>query len=120
MSTSSGLPRNIMLSALMGTCALVARPAAEAAVVSMVAVPNAWRMETYVGAAGGNNVMLWFTGSPCTNGSLQMSSPSEQDKNRLWATVMAAKLANRRMFVYFDNANAPASCPMISFGMDDQ
>lgn len=88
--------------------------------LSIVAIPNAWRMETYVGGAGSNNVMLWFTGSPCTNGGIQMSSPSEQDKNRLWATVLAAKLANRRMFVYFDNTNAPSSCPMVSFGMDDQ
>lgn len=119
MRTASGFPRNIILSALMGTCALVGQPAAEAAVVSIVAIPNAWRLETYVGGTG-TNVVLWFTGSPCTNGGIQMSNPSEQDKNRLWATVLAAKLANRRMFVYFDNTNAPSSCPMISFGMDDQ
>ena len=93
---------------------------AAASSVQLAAVPSSWRIETYVGATGAGNVVLWYTGSPCTNGELSMSNPSEQDRNRLWTTVLAAKLANRRMFIYYENANAPSNCPISSFGMDDQ
>ena len=105
---------------MVGLTLAAAMGSSQAALVFLSVVPGAWRLQTYVGATGGGNVTLWFTGSPCSNGNITMVNPSEGDKNRLWSTVLAAKLASRRMFVYYDDAGAPGTCAMNSFGMDDQ
>jgi hypothetical protein len=97
-----------VLAATLGT--------ANATLVFLSAIPNAWRLQDYAGQTGTGNLVLWFTGSTCTNGQLMINASTEQEKNRLWSTVMAAKVANRHMFVYYDDA----TCLISSFGMDDQ
>ena len=106
----------VLTASIVGGVLVGALSSAHAALAFVSVVPSTWRLQTYAGATGSGNVVLWFTGSPCTNGSLVMNNASEQDKNRLWATVMAAKLANRHMFVYYDDTN----CVINSFGFDDQ
>lgn len=84
-----------------------------AAEVVISAVPTTWRLQNYMSSSG---LVLWFTGSSCTNGLLTFSNPSEQDKNRLWSLVLAAKLSGKAIFIYYDNA--ASNCPINSFGMD--
>jgi hypothetical protein len=79
--------------------------------------PSAWRLENYVGS----EVVLWFTSSPCANGQVTFNAPASQaDVNRLWATVSIAKTTGRKMFLYYDNASAPARCPIVSFGLEEE
>jgi hypothetical protein len=80
--------------------------------------PAAWRLENY---PGGQGTVLWFTSSPCTNGQVSFASSATQaDVNRFWATVSIAKTTGKKMFLYFDNATAPGSCPIVSFGLDSE
>lgn len=83
--------------------------------IGMTANPSSWRLQNYI--PGG--VAVYYTGSPCTSGSLELNSTSQtDDKNRFYATVMAAKLSNRSMYVYYDSTNAPYHCIINSFGID--
>lgn len=89
---------------------------AAAAMVQMSDVPTTWRLENYPGGV----VTVWFTPSPCTNGGLNFPpNTTLADVNRFWSLILAAKLSNRKVFVYYDNASAPASCPIVSFGMEN-
>jgi hypothetical protein len=89
--------------------------AAMAASVAIADVPTNWRLENYLSGP----VMLWFTPSQCTNRSLTFTAnATPAEMNRLWALILAAKLSSHKVFVYYDNAAAPTSCPIISFGMD--
>jgi hypothetical protein len=84
-------------------------PIATASIVEVWAVPTDWKVENYVGS----QVALWSTGSPC-NGALTLpSSATIADHDRLFALLMAAKLANRQIFVRYENTN----CELASFGM---
>jgi hypothetical protein len=79
------------------------------------AVPTSWRLQDYVGSV----VTVWFTPSPCTYGNLALPSGSTQAEiNRFWALILGAKLSNRAVYVYYDDAAAPSSCIVTSFGMD--
>jgi hypothetical protein len=63
-------------------------------------------------------VVVSFTGSTCTNGSLVFpSTATAGDRNRLWATVLAAKLSNRNIFFGYDNTSVPGSCIITNFGV---
>jgi hypothetical protein len=89
---------------------------ANATHVMIAEVPANWRLENYPG----NAVAVWYTPSPCLSGGLTFpSTTTSADQNRFWATVLAAKLSGRKMFVYYENANAPSTCPIVSFGMDN-
>jgi hypothetical protein len=77
--------------------------------------PTGWRMENYAN----NSIVIWSAGSPCAGGSIFLPGNfTAADANRLWATVTTAKTTGKKMFVYYDNANAPTSCPILSFGLD--
>jgi hypothetical protein len=99
------------------TSLLLGLPMAAAAAYTQISdVPTNWRLENYPGGP----VQLWFTPSPCTNGGMTLPvGATPADMNRLWALILAAKLSNRKVFVYYDNASVPASCPIVSFGMDN-
>jgi len=86
---------------------------AAAATVVMTAVPTAWRLESYTGG----QVMLWYTGSSCANGQLSAATTVQAEMNRLWALVLSAKIAQKNIFVAYDNAIA--GCPLISFGLTE-
>jgi hypothetical protein len=40
---------------------------------------------------------------------------SAADKNRFYATMVAAKTSNATMFIYYDDV--PGSCVLVSFGL---
>ena len=74
-------------------------------------VPSSWKLENY----SGNNVVVWYSGTTCTNGLLQFkNSATIEDKNRFWSTVLSAKVANKVMFVRWDDTDG---CKIDSFGM---
>lgn len=105
-----------VISLLLCAVAWTVPMTASAAIVQISEVPANWRLENYPGGT----VTLWFTGSPCTNGQLTLpASATPADVNRLWSLILGAKLANHKVFVYYDNSSAPASCPIVSSGMDN-
>ena len=94
------------------TCAAVT---AQANLVAISGVPTPWRLQSYVP----DTVNLYFTPSTCTYGSLSFpSSSTPADRNRFWSLILAAKLANRSVYIYYDDSNSPGACYISSFGMD--
>ena len=93
--------------------ALVTAPAINAAEAMLTAVPTAWRLQQYINS-GGTAETVWYTGSPCGSGNLSLGTATEAEKNRFWALVMAAKLSNHSIFVFYETTN----CTITSFGMD--
>ena len=88
---------------------------ANAALQVISAVPTNWRLQNYSGSVAA----VYFTGSPCTSGALTFSTGSTQaDANRFWSLILAAKLSNHSVFVYYDDSSAPGLCQINSFGMD--
>jgi hypothetical protein len=72
-----------------------------------------WRLQNYVP----NQVTLYFTGSPCTSGSLVMPSTAVQaDQDRLWALILTSKATGNPVYIYYYN-NAGV-CTISSFGWD--
>ena len=79
--------------------------------------PSSWRLENYPGGT----VVAWFTSSTCASGQVSFpASATQADMNRFWATVSIAKTTGKKMFLYYENVNAPASCPIASFGLDSE
>lgn len=81
----------------------------------LVESPANWRLQNYVN----NNVVIWFTGAAaqgCTTGQLTFPGATSDDLNRLWSTVLAAKLGNRSVGVTY-NKNG-GSCQMTSFWIE--
>lgn len=77
--------------------------------------PSAWRIENDASDA----VVRWFTNSTCSSGQVMFGAgATKADLNRFWATVTSAKVTVAKMFLYYDNSNAPASCPAVSFGLE--
>jgi hypothetical protein len=108
----------IMKRALLASVLVFALAPAHSAMTLVTNSPAAWRLESYPGGAG---VVVWFTSSPCPNGQVTFSSTASQaDVSRFWATVSIAKAAGKKIFLYFDNTSAPASCPIVSFGLDSE
>ncbi|NHQ90517.1 hypothetical protein [Janthinobacterium lividum] len=71
-----------------------------------------WKLENYMADV----VAIWNTPSSCNNGFITFpSSMSAADKNRFYATLMAAKTSNATMFIYYDDV--PGSCMLVSFGL---
>lgn len=78
-------------------------------------VATRWRLENYVP----DNVVIWYSGSPCTNGQLLLpGNAKKEDRDRLFATASLSRSTNRPMFVYYIiNGNR---CEIVSFGMLEQ
>lgn len=69
-----------------------------------------WKLENYMG----NSIVIWNTGSSCEGGSLTMpEGATTGDKNRLYATLTAAKASGVTMYIYYETAD----CKIISFGL---
>lgn len=82
---------------------------------SVNAVPTGWRLENYPG----DRVYVYFTGSPCTSGLLSFdTNATNEDKNRFWSLVMAAKLSNKPIIVYYDNSTS--NCYITSFALKEE
>jgi len=88
-----------------------------AANVPISATPTAWRLQNCTG----DGVVAWFTGSTCTNGQLTFSSnATNDDKNRFWSVIMAAKVAGKPVVVYYEDSAAPAQCIITSFLLKEE
>ena len=82
-----------------------------AASVSISGVPTAWQVESY----GEKAVVLWFTPSKCPNGQITLpSTATTAEHNRLYATIMAAKMAQAKVFIFYDDSTA--NCTIVSYG----
>src|SRR4051812_39358700 len=84
--------------------------AAHAATAVVSAVPINWKVESYI---AGGPVLLWFTGSPCASGKLELpSSATATDQNRLFTSVLTAKTAGKTMVIFYEDT----TCVISSFG----
>ena len=73
--------------------------------------PTNWRLQNYVP----DTPAIYFTSSSCQYGALYFpTNASDQDRDRLWKSVIAAKTNNGKMFVYY----TPGTCTIQSFGID--
>jgi hypothetical protein len=71
-----------------------------AAQLEMIANPARWKLQNYVGS----DLVAWGAGTPCTGGVLMLPAASpEPDKARFFAFVLAAKTANRQIFVWYED-----------------
>ena len=83
-----------------------------AAAVYVSGVPTAWQIESY----GEKGVTLWFTPSKCANGHIALpSTATTVDHNRLYATIMAAKMAQAKVFIFYDDSTT--NCTIVSYGL---
>lgn len=74
-------------------------------------MPAGWKLESY----GTSSVVLWNTPSTCSGGVVTLPGEATvTDHNRLYATVMAAKVAKAEMFIYYEQVGA--NCIIKSFG----
>jgi len=81
--------------------------------IYLSAVPTAWRLQNYIP----NAVVLYYTGSNCAQGILELSpSAVDADKNRLYATIMAAKASQLSVYVYY--TQTATQCVIQSFGFN--
>ncbi|WP_065187575.1 hypothetical protein [Shewanella woodyi] len=80
---------------------------------NMSVVPSGWKLENYFG----DSLVVFFSGSSCTNGRLSFpSNATVDDKNRFWSLILSAKATNSKVFViYQDNSN----CTLVSFASID-
>ncbi|WP_410209744.1 hypothetical protein [Aquirhabdus sp.] len=86
-------------------------PFANAAIVSMEAVPTAWRLQQYTGG----DLVAWFTPATCASGQIKMPA-GEAQRNRFWALILTAKATSNKVVIEYDNA---ASCTITSFSMKE-
>jgi hypothetical protein len=90
---------------------------AHAAMTLVTNHPTVWRLENYPGSA----VTAYFTSSTCPSGQVTFPpAATTADMNRFWATVSVAKTTGRKMFLYYEAANAPSTCTILSFGLDSE
>lgn len=93
--------------ALLAVCNVAA-----AAPITLYVVPNTWKLESY----NEKGVTLWHTQATCPSGLMGLpTAATVADHNRLYSTVMAAKLSNSKMFVMYENVNSV--CTIISYGL---
>ena len=121
LSPTNGASRSILhrvkrLSAL--TLALMAVSVGNQAfaqtLILIEASPAAWRLQYTIGGPAG----LFYTGSECANGNLSFPSTAvQEDYDKLWALILAAKATGTTVFVYY-SYSATAGCIISSFGTD--
>jgi hypothetical protein len=91
---------------------------AKAQSVQITQVPTAWRLENYPSSAA-DGVVLWFTGSSCTNGGIRLRpGASIKDQDRLYMTIALGKTAARKVFVRYSVENN--ACVIDSFGLIEE
>jgi len=108
MKTISGL----LIGATATIAGMCASSASAQTLLSVSGVPSAWILQNYVP----NQVWLYYTGapSPCVNGGLSFPSTAVQaDQDRLWAMIIAAKIAAQPVIVYYTVSGS--SCFISSY-----
>ncbi len=94
---------------------LITCTSAQAARVVVDAVPTAWKVESY----GEKAVVLWFTPSTCASGQLVLPlTATAIEHNRLYGTVMAAKISGKKIFVMYERVDD--ACVLLSYGLSEQ
>jgi hypothetical protein len=84
---------------------------AHSATAVLSAIPTNWKVESY---ASGGTVVLWFTGSPCASGKLELpSTATPTDHNRLFTSILTAKTAGKTMVIFYEDT----TCVISSFGV---
>lgn len=101
-----------IVSVAMAAVALTSATPAVAAEQVMIESAAAWRLQNYVN----NNVVIWFTSSGCPTGQLVFPGATTDDLNRLWSTVLSAKIAHRSVGISFNKIGD--SCQINSFWVD--
>jgi hypothetical protein len=95
---------------LVGIAGALQASAAMAATVSATLVPNGWILENY----SGNEVTVWTNGTTGACARLNLgASWTSDDRNRFWSTIMTGKVAQKTVFVYYDDT----TCQLVSFGL---
>jgi hypothetical protein len=108
------IAKRVSIPAIFVLSAFFLRPASAQTQVLIAAVPTSWLIQNYVP----NQVVLWFTGSPCSNGQLTFPSTAVQaDQDRLWAMIMTAKATGQTVYLYYINVDG--GCIIQSFGLPD-
>jgi hypothetical protein len=108
------IPKSLSRPAILVLAALFLSPASAQSIVGITAVPTSWLIQNYVP----NQVVLWFTGSPCSNGQLIFPPTAVQaDQDRLWAMILAAKATGQQVVVYYYVNNG--ACIISSYGLPD-
>lgn len=98
---------------LLASMFFISQAASAAPVVLGPVAPTNWRLENYVSGA----LVAWSTGSSCAYGRVTVpASATTQEKNRFYASLIAAKTSNVKFFVVYDNANP--ECTISSFGVE--
>lgn len=85
----------------------------QAASKSVSDVPTNWRIEQYIAA---DKFVLWNSvaaGLSCEHHLEIAPGTDEKHENRFVSIFLAAKLAGKEMFVFYDDA----TCQVISFGL---
>ena len=102
--------RIALLILLLGSSALAQR-------IQIYTDAKGWRLKNYPG----NNVVAWYTESVCTAGRLAFDfNATNEDKNRFWSTVMAAKATGKKLFVFYNHDSATGACTIYSFGLREK
>jgi hypothetical protein len=108
------ITKRFSISAILILAECFLNPATAQTLTGITAVPTSWLIQNYVP----NQLVLWFTGSTCTNGQLVFPSTAIQaDQDRLWATVLAAKATGQQIIVYYYVSGG--GCFISSFGVPD-
>ena len=103
----------LLLSAAAFVAALIThpRPALAQSSALIEAVPTNWRLQDYIDG----NASLYFTGSPapCVNGNLVLvgGSAHGDSVNRLWSTIMTAKVSGKMVGIFYN----PTTCQIQNF-----
>lgn len=87
---------------------------ASAAEAYISAIPTSWRLQNYIP----DTPTLFFSGSNCgPSGILAMpANATKADRDRLYNTIMAAKLAKKPVFIFYEST----TCTINSFGLLEQ
>lgn len=79
-------------------------------------VPKNWRLQNYIG----DGVNAWYTlsgpQSACLSGNLHFAAATNDDRDRFWKTVTWAKLAGRKMIVFYEST----TCAISSFALSEE
>ncbi|PTR33005.1 hypothetical protein C8J98_104216 [Luteibacter sp. OK325] len=103
--------RTAVVSLALAVSILVAGTASASTTID--ATVNSWLVQDY---PSGQGIVLWYTGSTCTNGQLlfNVGEPVERH-NRLLAMILSAKAMGARMHVTYNVVNG--SCLINDFGV---
>ncbi|WP_410209745.1 hypothetical protein [Aquirhabdus sp.] len=87
---------------------------ANAAIVTITAVPTGWRMANYMGDGA---LLVRNTGSTCATGKITMPTNNEAQRNRFWALILAAKATSSTVVIEYDDSTT--LCTIVSFSMKE-